>query len=444
MPRDIQSSIQIGEVSLTRQGLDSPLIIGYTGKKYTLKFQGMVFSHRGNFNVSIARDKDATDPITISYVTAEAQIKIVIKSLTAEPIANVITSYSQLDDAVKNIFTIENDSDDDATTVETGTLTAETEDIGLIRVDSIDEVPQYYDINDPEYRGVSNMFSQRTKPRSIYLYDAKGRTLQEVFDGIDSPDWYALTLTNTDTTTINFYTAYVQTRRKIAAFTTADRTLAKLYEDSNRVVMCVQKDPSKQLAMSLVAENLPKTAGSTHWKFTGNLVGQTADNYTVSELREIRENKGITLEKKGNLHFTSDGFFTNGEKIIDTLFNDHVNTRLEEAFLEYSVNKSKITITDRDFEEVRTTWSSVFKQLKTDSTREGFVFYIAPSVTDDEIRNSYNGVDQIQIDLPTAAEYRVNNVEDVKADRLVFGWRFVKAGTIERVEIVGRAVGRIN
>ena len=440
MSRDIQSTIQLGDVSLTRQGFTSPLIVGYTGAKRELTFQNMVFGHRGNFNVSITISPDDS-ATTIAYENSTSTIKIILGVGKDEmPVANVVTVYENLGDQVSNLFTLEATSDGGDVT----TGTAESESLGLIQINNISETLKYYDTDDLEYKAVSNMLSQNTKPNKVFLFDAKGLSTEDLYEGIESVDWYGLTTTSTDHTTINDLVDFVQTRRKIAGFTVSDLAFADELSAKKRVIVYVQKDPNDQLAMSHIAENLPKPAGSVHWKYTGSLVGQTADNYTLTELNTIRENNAITLEKKGNLTFSTDGVFTDGSKIIDTIFNDYVNTRLEEAFLEYSVNKSKITITNKDFDEVRTVWGSVFTQLKTDSVSGGFSYYITPAETNEQINNSYNGADQAQIDLPTASEYKVSNVEDVKANLLTFSWRYVKAGVIDFITITGRAVGRIN
>lgn len=180
-------------------------------------------------------------------------------------------------------------------------------------------------------------------------------SIQAVRDVNDT--WYALTTDVQTSAEILDIAAYIETQKKIYAFSTADTdTLDAVNTDIFSILESFNYDrtfglydpdsPISYPEAAWLGVMLPKDPGSATWAYQ-TLIGQDADTLSQTQSGNVRGKNGNTYEEKGGVDITRYGTVASGEFVDIIRGIDWLESRIQERVFALLVSNDKIPFTEQ-------------------------------------------------------------------------------------------------
>lgn len=178
------------------------------------------------------------------------------------------------------------------------------------------------------------------------IYDTALGNLSE-----DDNDWYAVAIDLSSSSVIQDVAIWVEANKKIfvgqmqgvAAYTSLCTTLEGLEYDRTATILA--EDQLEYPACAWIGRVLPKSPGSTTWKFK-QLSGVTKSNLTSSQETAILADQGNFYSDLASVGMTFNGTMASGEFIDVMQGVDWLTARLKERLFGILINADKVPYTD--------------------------------------------------------------------------------------------------
>lgn len=287
-----------------------------------------------------------------------------------------------------------------------------------------------YTSADPEYKAVSNFFSQSPRPEKIAVYRKDtGVSYTDALTAISlvNNGWYAVLTTSRTKADLLEIANWVETQDKIFIGTTNDKTITS-GRNLNREIYVLHSDASTTYHDAIIAGScLTFTPGKATWAFKRGS-GSTNSGFNSTDTNAIVTANGNVYAEIGGLIVTFPGKVTSGEFIDVIISRDYIKARLTEELHRLLIISPKIPYTLDGFAQVESALRSVFKQA-------GVGGIIATVNSEDDATRSDLGDYQYQITIPESlSDIPANS----RASRILpISFTFRLAGAVHLVDISG-------
>jgi len=282
---------------------------------------------------------------------------------------------------------------------------------------------------DDAYLMASEMLAQSPRPVDFAVkrkldatdYDAELTTLVTTFD-----EFYAVLIDSRETADLLAAGSWANSNQKFF-FGCSEDPSDLPGNTADREAYLIHDTPTDYPECAWVGKELPKTPGSNTWKWK-RLSGQSASEFTSTQLNTIRTNNGNALQEQAGVIFTNEGVTTSGEYIDIIIGQDWVEDQLRTGLLGLFVRNDKIPMDDTGIAQVEGVVRDVLK-------RAGDNGIIAAAVSEDDMLLSDDKVYMYQVTVPLRSEISAND----RANRTLTNVKFVytTAGAIHKVTVTG-------
>ena len=280
---------------------------------------------------------------------------------------------------------------------------------------------------DAEYKMASKFFAQSPCPDKIAVYIREDDTsLADAVTAVSDKDWYFLFITERDKTSLHSAGDAVASMDKLFLGCTTDITTL---DDRNNIreAYCIHSDASNYPECALAGMCLPKDPGTYTWKWKAP-TGVIASTYTLSELLTIREKHGFTMSERAGIIYTDEGITTGGQYIDIIQIRDFVKARLGEDLFSLQTSNDKISYDNIGFAQIE----GVIRNRLRLVGKSGV---IAAVTTDDDKKNSDDGVYQFTVTMPEVSDIPVIDRAARKIPGIEF--KFIPSGAVHGLTING-------
>lgn len=283
--------------------------------------------------------------------------------------------------------------------------------------------------NDPEVKMAKMILAQNPKLKEFMVYIGNAsKPLAEQLELAKNKnsDFYFVLATTRKKAEQHLIAEWVATQEKIFIGGSADKTVLE-NRNNIREVYLIHNEADKFFEAAWLGSVAVKDVGSYTWHYqTPNLV--TPANFSLSELKEIRKNKGQSISKRKDVVYVDNGITTGGEFIDVIQVRDWIKTRLEESLFSLLIRKDKIPYDDRGILIVKSEMRKVFQV----ACEQGMIASVG---TKKDLENSDEGKFQYKIFIPPFAQQTQNDRATRTLNRVHFS--FVILGAIEKIKING-------
>ncbi len=196
---------------------------------------------------------------------------------------------------------------------------------------------------DPEYIMAGLLFGQSPRVPTVAVYvrdtaDTIGEALDELLQ--TNNGWYVLMIAERDKTSVQAAGTWALANERIFIGCTADIT-ALTGRNNLREAYLIHDGAAEFPEAAWVGEALPYSIGEITWKWR-TPTGVVASSFTLTELNQIRSNKGQTFSKRSGVVYSDEGVTTGGEFIDTVMARDFVKARLGEALFSLYIKSNKV------------------------------------------------------------------------------------------------------
>ncbi len=283
--------------------------------------------------------------------------------------------------------------------------------------------------SDPEYKILTKLFSQNPKPAEVMVYVGDStKLISERANNATSQNnnWYIMLITERDKATLNAAGDYALANEKLFIGGASSKTVLTS-RNNIREAYLIHNQASEFPEVAWVGDVITKPVGSYTWKFR-TPAGVTASNFSLTELKEIRQLKAQTLSLRAGVVYSDNGITTGGEHIDIIQSRDYIKSRLEEELFLLLTRNDKVSFDDLGIAKVESVIRSVLNEA-------GDIGIIATASSDEDRKASDEGKYIYTVSIPTRAEVSANK----RAERALPNVRFslTIAGAIHSVDISG-------
>ena len=301
---------------------------------------------------------------------------------------------------------------------------------GVIDVAELtDLTAEGYQITDEEYKMVSAMFAQSPRPSICRVYRKPTATAYATaLATLQASDaaWYALNIQSRTKTDLQAVGAWANSNGKMFIGCSSDETVlaARNYD---REAYIIHDVPADYPDCAWVGKCIGQQPGSITWKWKV-LTGQNAANYTLTQLNQIRTDKGQAIQEQAGASFVNEGMVTSGEYIDVIQGQDWVEDQIKTNLLALFLNNGKIALDDTGIAQVRAVVSSVMKSA-------GDYGIIARAVSDDDLQKSDDNKYMYQVTVPQRSDISTANLTARTLPDVKFVYYL--AGAIHKTVVTG-------
>lgn len=207
-------------------------------------------------------------------------------------------------------------------------------------------------------------------------------------------DWYGVALDSNSPAEALALAAWLETQKKIGAVSLMNGDISDSALSSDALSTMVAASYTRILpmvarrtlldyrAVAMLAEELPKTPGSSTWSFK-TLAGIEADTWKTNQFTAIQNKNGTTYTEIGGVNITYEAKTPAGEYIDIPQFIDWLHARIQEAVFGVLVTVDKLGYTDAGVEVVASAIRAVLRRgVVNGGLVEGTTTVTAPLVAD--------------------------------------------------------------
>lgn len=224
------------------------------------------------------------------------------------------------------------------------------------------------------YKMVQKLFAGNPKPQEVAVFgdklitDAAG--LETELNGLineQKADWFFVTSTMNDSATITKLSTWSIANEKLYFVTTQDLTLVEGIESPNTVIGYHENETD--YFTEGLARNMAIALPGSITAMYETVPGSTPSNITLTELKKLHKDNGVSYIRNKGRNFVSEGKATDGSYIDVTMGSYFIKFRLEEALFLLAMNNGKIPYSDRGIGMLIAEVETVLKQ----ATRQGII-----------------------------------------------------------------------
>jgi hypothetical protein len=301
---------------------------------------------------------------------------------------------------------------------------------GIIDVAELtDLIDEGYLTTDEEYKMVSAMFAQSPRPEICRVYRKPAATdYATALATIQASDqaWYALNIQSRTKADLQAVGAWANSNGKMFIGCSSDETVlaARSYD---REAYIIHDAPASYPDCAWVGKCISQQPGSITWKWKV-LIGQVAANYTLTQLNQIRTDKGQAIQSQAGASFVNEGQVTSGEYIDVIQGQDWVEDQIKTGLLSLFLNNGRISLDDTGIAQSKSVVVNVMKSA-------GDYGIIARAVSDADLQKSDDNKYMYKVTVPQRSDISSANL----TARILPDVKFVYylAGAIHKTIVTG-------
>jgi len=284
-------------------------------------------------------------------------------------------------------------------------------------------------VDDDEYKMACLMFAQSPRPSVVAVYCRDSESgINEVLAELvlTHNDWYALLITERDKESLAEAGDFAMSHEKMFFGCTTDLTALE-GRNNKREVYLIHDKADRFYEAAWVGMCLPKPIGSITWKFKAP-TGVLPADYSTTELREIRTNRGQTFTKRSGVIYANEGITTGNEYIDNMMSRDYVKARLEESLFNLEIKSDKVSFDGDGLTLIEAALIEVFDNC-------GEAKIIAKVENEEDAKKSDKGKYMYKVSVPE----RSSVPEVDRANRRLPGvkFSFTVAGAVHSMDVEG-------